>query len=144
MGILSYIFVVFWLVGYHDPLHDLGNIRAASIFLSVFIAIDAKEAVLYLVMHFLLCLKADVPNMREEMVMLIITDMYLVGASWGREALRDSLSQLLDLSQNMSKRVKRKVQDTLSYLCDAVVIVDEELELLEPAPELGCLLSRNV
>merc|ERR1719464_1604109 len=52
--ILSYIFVVFWVVGYHDPLHDLGNIRAASTYLSVFIAVNAQEAVLYLVILFLL------------------------------------------------------------------------------------------
>eukprot|EP00929_Paragymnodinium_shiwhaense_P045310 TRINITY_DN23168_c0_g1_i2.p1 TRINITY_DN23168_c0_g1~~TRINITY_DN23168_c0_g1_i2.p1 ORF type:complete len:260 (+),score=23.25 TRINITY_DN23168_c0_g1_i2:126-905(+) len=141
--ILGYIFVSFFIVGYHEPLHDRGNIRAASTFLAVFVAQNPQEALVYLVVHFVLCLGADVPNLREEMIMLLITDVYLVSASWGKEALRDSLAQLLDLSQLMGKRVKRKVQETLSYLCDAVVVLDDECNLLEPSPALGSLLGRN-
>lgn len=141
--ILGWLFAIFWVVGYHSPLMDLGCIRCAGTFLSLIVARDAPEAIAYLVVHWVLCLGAHVPHHAMEMIFLLCCDSYMVYATWGRHVSIEALERLTSLSLSMSMHSFHSVHNTLSYLCDAAVVVDEKLELQSPARDLGALLGRS-
>lgn len=142
VAILGWIFVMFFVWGYHSQLHDMGCIRCGGTVLAVMVARTTREAVGYAVAHFLLVQGAEVAHYPEEMLFLVCTDAFMIYAAWRKENTNEGLEQLTSLALGVSQQSFYSVRETLHHLCDAVVVLDRDLALQEAAPDLESILGR--
>lgn len=141
-NILIYIWVTIVLLDWHVPINDLGCTFAASAYLGLFCAMNASEACLYLSLHYLAVLSADLCDRADHMLLLLILDAYFIDSARVKCRACQSIADVRYMSQTMSTIALTTVQRSLSYWCAAVLEVKPDLFIEHSCPNLPAMLGR--